>query len=129
MTPIQGGGTQKKFLSYHLKNEQSDDSARNSLASQKPEDMSIEERAIYELSSPTLLTNLMVQRPCCFILTGFAILLFISAFSAAMGWLIPQDPHEREFFVWGDPYVNNYDKTRLAQDELISNVDRHTAPL
>lgn len=91
--------------------------------------MSVEDRAIFELSEPIPLTNLMVRRPCCFLSTGFAILLVISAFAAVMGWLIPQDPYERDYFVWGDEYVNAYDKTLLASRELLATVDGEVAPL
>ncbi len=56
----------------------------------------------------------MVNRPVCVILVSFSIMILISAFVAYMGWLLPDDPHDRDYFVWGDKYVNDFDKSRLA---------------
>lgn len=125
ITLADGSKIEKRVLELNDKDKK--EAAR--LAELNVEDMSLEERAVYELSTPIPLTDFMVRRPFCFLFSGFAILLLISSFAAAMGYLLPVDPHERDYFVWGDPYVNNYDKTYLASRELLANVGTKKAPL
>lgn len=91
--------------------------------------MSDEQKELYKLSEPIPLTNLMVNRPVCVILVSFSIMILISAFVAYMGWLLPDDPHDRDYFVWGDKYVNDYDKSRLAQSELVISAADEIVPL
>ena len=74
-----------------------------------------------EFSKPMCLTNLMVRRPCTIILTGNVIMLAISVLVAFMGWLEPNLTHDRDFLVWGDPYVSNMDKTILVERMPISS--------
>ena len=71
------------------------------------------------MSEPIPLTNFMVNRPCCIIISGFVIMLAISIFVFAMGWLLPNDPNDRDYMVWGDEYVNNFDKSKLARSEIL----------
>ncbi len=71
----------------------------------------------------------MVNRPVCVILVSFSIMILISAFVAYMGWLLPDDPHDRDYFVWGDKYVNDFDKSRLAQSELVISGADEVVPL
>ena len=78
-----------------------------------------EEKELYKLSEPIPLTNWMVNRPCCMIITGFTVMLAISIFVFSMGWLLPNDPNDRDYMVWGDEYVNNFDKSRLARSEIL----------
>ena len=59
-------------------------------------------------------TDLMVRRPVCVILVGYAIMVVISAIVAYFGWLVPNKPHDRDYLVWGDEYVTNFDKLKLA---------------
>jgi len=82
------------------------------------------EEKFAESSKPTCLTNLMVDRPCTVILTSYAFLLAISVFVFFMGWLEPDLPHDRDFLVWGDPFVNNLDKTILVERTPISRNQR-----
>lgn len=112
-----------KIADFDDKDEQNEVDGKLAELNANLEEMTGEERAIWELSEPIPVTDLMVRRPCCFLSVGFLILFIISAFSAAMGWLIPQDPYERDYFVWGDKYVNAYDKTLLASRELLATVD------
>ena len=56
----------------------------------------------------------MVRRPVCVILVGYAIMVVISAIVAYFGWLVPNKPHDRDYLVWGDEYVTNFDKLKLA---------------
>ena len=83
------------------------------------ENMKDEEKALYKLSTPIPLTNLMANRPCCMILSGFTLMLLISVFSFYMEWMTPNDPSDRHFMVWGDPYVTNMDKSLQASKELL----------
>ena len=83
------------------------------------ENMKDEEKALYKLSTPIPLTNLMANRPCCMILSGFTLMLLISVFSFYMEWMTPNDPSDRDFMVWGDPYVTNMDKSLQASKELL----------
>ena len=57
----------------------------------------------------------MVDRPRTFILSGFTLMIIIAGFVAAMGWIIPNDPHDRDYMVWGDPYVTEWDKSVLVE--------------
>ena len=80
-----------------------------------------EDEQLMEFSKPTCLTNLMVRRPCTIIITGYVFMLAISVLVAFMGWLEPNLPHDRDFLVWGDPYVSNMDKTTLVERMPISS--------
>ena len=93
------------------------------------EEMSNEQKELYKLSEPIPLTNIMVNRPVCMILVSFTIMIVISGFVAYMGWLMPDDPHDRDYFVWDDKYVNDYDKSRLAQSELVFTYADEVVPL
>lgn len=73
-----------------------------------------EERELYRLSEPIPLTNLMVNRSCCVINISILIMILISVFVVWMGWLIPNNPHDRDLLVWGDKYMNDYDKSHLV---------------
>ena len=77
-----------------------------------------EERELYSLSEPIPLTNLMVERSVPMCIINFAILIALSALVYFMDWMIPINPHERDYLVWGDKYVNDYDKSRLVAQEL-----------
>ena len=81
--------------------------------------MNEEEKAIYKLSTQIPLTNLMVNRPCCMILVGFAIMFLMSAFTVYMDYLTPSPVSDRDYMVWGDPYVNNFDKSVAATRDLL----------
>mmetsp|Transcript_3343 Transcript_3343/g.3904 ORF Transcript_3343/g.3904 Transcript_3343/m.3904 type:complete len:157 (-) Transcript_3343:2679-3149(-) len=90
----------------------------------KMEDLAEEEKELYRLSEPIPITNLMVNYPCCVIVSSFLVMITISIFVFYMGWLLPNNPHDRDYLVWGDKYVNDYDKTKLAAEELlISDTD------
>ena len=83
-----------------------------------------EEKELWKLSEPIPLTKLMVNYPCCVLSVSFVIMVAISALVFQMGWLLPGNPHDRDYLVWGDKYVNDYDKSKLAaQDLLISSSD------
>jgi len=88
-----------------------------------------EEKELYKLSEPIPLTNIMVNRPLCMVLVAFTTMIVISGFVAYMGWLQPDEMHDRDYFVWGDEYVNNYDKSRLAQSELNYAATEEVVPL
>ena len=90
--------------------------------------MSAIERAEFLLSSPIPLTNLFVNRPCCVILFGFAIMFAITVVAGYFGWLLPNDPNERDYFVWDDKYVKEFDKSQLARRELMISGDQ-VAPI
>ena len=91
--------------------------------------MKDEEKALYKLSTPIPLTNLMVNRPCCMILTGFISMLLMSVFVVYMEWLLPQTQTDRDFMVWGDPYVTNFDKSIVATKELLKTTSVGKVPL
>lgn len=46
-----------------------------------------------------------------------------------MEWLNPNNPNDRDFMVWGNPYTNEMDKTILVQRELLSQDSEIQAPL
>ena len=59
------------------------------------------------------LTDLMVRRPICVILVGYGTMVVISAIVVYFGWIFPNKPNDRDFLMWGDEYVNNFDKMNL----------------
>jgi len=91
--------------------------------------MSNEEKELMKLSEPTRLTNMMVNRPCCVVLISFAVMILISAFVAYMGWLQPNDPNDRDYLVWGDEYVTNFDMAKLAKKVLATTETDEFVPL
>ena len=86
------------------------------------------ESAEYKLSEPNCLTKLFVNKPCWVILIGFAIMFVITGVVGAAGWLLPNDPLDRDYMVWEDKYVNDFDKSILAKRELLVSGD-DVAPL
>ena len=56
----------------------------------------------------------MVKRPCCMIIVSYIIMIGISIFVFNMGWLMPNNPNDRDYLVWGNKYVSDYDKSRLV---------------
>ena len=71
------------------------------------------------MSEPNRLTKFMVDKSCCFFFSALALLLLISVVVAVLGWLNPSPPNNRDYLVWGDPYVTNLDKSILAKRELL----------
>ena len=58
--------------------------------------------------------------------------MFLFTIVAVMAGLMnPSDQSNRDYLVWGDPYVNNLDKTKLATEELRTQTgsDDAKAPL
>ena len=55
------------------------------------------------------------------ICSGYIIMFIISFFVFSMGWLLPSNQTDRDYMVWGDPYVNNMDKTLLVKEALLSD--------
>ena len=76
------------------------------------------ELAEYKLGEPMCLTNLFVKRPCCVILTGFALMFVLSVVCFYFDFQVITPLHDRDYLVWGDKYTNNYDKSVLAKREL-----------
>ena len=77
------------------------------------------EKEILRLSESNRLTKLMVDRPVCMITVSFVVMISISVFVFFMGWLLPNNPHDRDYLVWGDPYVADFDKSKLVAEELL----------
>ena len=93
------------------------------------ENLTDEQLIVFKMSTPIPLTNLMHKRPCCFLSIGFALMLIISVIVAWAGWLMPNLPTDRDYVVWGDPYVTNFDKTQLVASELGSIYEGDQAKL
>lgn len=77
-----------------------------------------EQSEIMKMSEPNRLTRFMVDRACCFLLSAVFLLLLMAIAVALLGMLNPSDPNTRDYLVWGDKYVTNFDKTQLALTEL-----------
>ena len=106
------------------KNVDEDEAAKRAAYEKEIEGLSPEERAEFDLGTETPLTNLMVRRPCCILGIGFAIMIVISMISFYFEWLLPQTQTDRDFMVWGDPYVNDFDKSYLVGRDLFIISDR-----
>jgi len=66
------------------------------------ETLTAEEREIFKLSEPIPLTNIMVKYSFCIIIGSFVLLIGIAVLVYKMGWLLVNDPNDRDFLVWGD---------------------------
>ena len=80
--------------------------------------LTFEEAYIYKMSTPISCTNLMVNHPLCLVLVIFFLLIIISLATISFGWMLPNDPNNRDFFVWGSEEVNQYDKSLLISKEF-----------
>ena len=67
----------------------------------------------------------MVNRPCTLVCLSFLAMSIISTFAFMMEWMNPNNPNDRDFMVWGNPYTTEMDKTILVQRELL-NQDSET---
>ena len=114
-----GTHTDKQIANFNDKNKSIEAAKQLEDYEKDMENMNDEEKALYKLSTPIPLTNLMLKRPCCMILSGFTLMLLISAFTFYMDWMTPNDPSDRDFMVWGDPYVINMDKSLQVSKELL----------
>ena len=119
VTLADGTTIDKQIADFTDKNESQDMAEQKAEYAKKMDNLKDEEKELYRLSEPIPLTNFMVNRPCCIIISGFVIMLAISIFVFAMGWLLPNDPNDRDYMVWGDEYVNNFDKSKLARSEIL----------
>ena len=69
---------------------------------------------VESLAKPFCLTNWYVRCPCLCVLIGFIFMTIISMVTVSAGLMDPSKESERGYLVWGDPYVNNFDKSNLA---------------
>ena len=76
-----------------------------------------------ELAKPNWLTNWFVTCPCLCIVIGFVIMFLFMIIASAGGLMDPSKQSDRGYLVWGDPYVNNFDKSYLATEYLRTQTD------
>lgn len=57
-----------------------------------------------------MLTSLFVDKPLCVLLVGFLILFILSAISVAAGYFDLTPPNNRDYLVWDDQKVIDWDK-------------------
>ena len=86
---------------------------------------------VEELAKPNWLTNWFVRCPCLCIVIGFVIMFLFTSVAVAGDLMSPSEQSDRGYLVWGDPYVNNFDKTYLAKEYLRTQTgsDEAKAPL
>ena len=86
---------------------------------------------VEELAKPNWLTNWFVRCPCLCIVIGFVIMFLFSIVAVGGGLMEPSEQSDRGYLVWGDPYVNNFDKSYLATEYLRTQTgsDEAKAPL
>ena len=77
--------------------------------------MNLEEKTLYELSTPIKLTNFMLKKPFCMLSIGYFILIVIGAICYQNGWQAYDQAADRDFMVWGHPDVINWDKSNLVK--------------
>ena len=70
-----------------------------------------ETAAIMKQSEPMRLTNIMVKRPCLVVSLSYLCMIVLTVIVSAVGWVTPSDNTPRDFLVWGNRYVNDYDKS------------------
>lgn len=68
---------------------------------------------------PNWLTNQYVDRPCCVLTTGIILLFIISGASFALGYYDLNPQNNREYLVWTDSMVVDWDKQNAAKEALL----------
>ena len=83
------------------------------------------------LAKPNWLTNWYVRCPCLCIAIGFFIMFLFAIIAYSADLMSASDQSDRDYLVWGDPYVNNFDKSYLATEYLRTQTgsDDAKAPL
>lgn len=77
---------------------------------------------------PMRLTNWFVDRPCTVMLTGFGILILITAASYLLGFFKMNEQHRREYLIWDDKLTNTYDMRQAAIDEILASKGEQKQP-
>lgn len=80
-------------------------------------------------SEPMRLTNIMVERPVTVVIASYVCMILLAVIVAGLGWLTPSESTNRDFLVWGNDYVNDYDKSALVKEELAVPADGSNAVL
>ena len=64
------------------------------------------------------LTNLMIKRPCLVLIIGFGLLIYLTNLCIELDYLKLIDQYDRDFLIWDDPSVRNWDLRDLAYEYL-----------
>ena len=112
---------EKQMIDFKDKDTEVNNAAKQAEYEEKMDNLTGEEKAIYNLSTPIPLTNYMLKKPFCMLCIGYTVMIAISIFVYSMGWIIPDIPHDREFLVWGDHYTTNLDKYMLVKEHLLTD--------
>lgn len=64
------------------------------------------------------ITNLFVERPCTVLSSGIAVLFLITFLSSALGYFDIAIQHNREFLVWSDDKVKDWDMQEAAKEAI-----------
>ena len=67
---------------------------------------------------PMRITNLFVDRPITVLVTGIVVLFLITFISAALGYFDIAVQHNREFLVWSDDKVKDWDMLEAAKEAI-----------
>ena len=121
VTLADGTKMEKQMVDFKDKDTEVNNAAKQAEYEEKMDNLTGEEKAIYNLSTPIPLTNYMLKKPFCMICIGYTVMIAISIFVYSMGWIIPDIPHDREFLVWGDHYTTNLDKYMLVKEHLLTD--------
>jgi len=64
------------------------------------------------------ITNLFVDRPFTVLCSGIGVLFLITFISSALGYFDIADQHNREFLVWSDDKVRDWDMLEAAKEAI-----------
>ena len=71
----------------------------------------------------------MVNRPILVVYLSYLCLIILTVIVIESGWVNPSYPSDRDFVVWGNKYVTDYDKSALMMETLAVPADGSNAPL
>lgn len=94
----------------------------------QPVDQKVLEQLMLEGRSNTL-TALFVERPVCVLLVGFLTLFIISAISFALGYFDLTPQNNREFLVWTDQKVIDWDKRVAGKEAILAAQGKEELPV
>ena len=74
---------------------------------------------LIEEGKPMKLTSLYVDRPFCFLVSGFIMLLMVSMFSSSQGYFELSSINNRDYLVWNSQEVNDWDKEMAGREAIL----------
>ncbi len=75
--------------------------------------------ALMRDSEPIWITDMMVAKPCWFIIGGYISLLLILVLAASLDFFVLEENHQRDFLIWDEEKTEDWDRMYVAEDYLL----------